>query len=40
MGGGPPAWEMHDRLTTPHHKKNQLVMKCYTGPQNWMDSLE
>jgi len=21
-------------------RKNQLIMKCYTGPRNWMDTLE
>jgi len=26
-------------ITMPHHKI-QLVIKCYTGPQTWMDSLK
>jgi len=28
--GDPPAWGLGEGLT-PHHK-NQLVMRCYTGP--------
>jgi len=31
---GPPDWGLCEGLTTPHHK-NQLVTKCYIGPQNW-----
>jgi hypothetical protein len=31
--GGPPAWGLGEGLTTPHCKI-QLVMKCYTWPQN------
>jgi len=38
-GGGPPAWVLAKGLTTPHHKK-KLIMKCFTGPWNWMDSLD
>jgi hypothetical protein len=33
--GGPPALWLGEAV-----KKKQLVMKCYTGPRNWMDSLE
>jgi hypothetical protein len=35
--GDPPAWGLDKGLITLHHKK-QLVMKCFTGPHNWMDS--
>jgi hypothetical protein len=32
----PLAWELDAGLIT-HHRKRQLVMKCYTGPWNWTE---
>jgi hypothetical protein len=26
-------------LITPHRKRNNFVVKCYTGPRTWADSL-
>jgi hypothetical protein len=34
----PPVWGLGKGVRT--HHKNQLVTKCYTGPQTWTDSLE
>jgi hypothetical protein len=42
---GPQAWMLGEGLTTlpskkKKKKKKQLVTKCYTGPRDWMESLE
>jgi hypothetical protein len=36
---GFPAWKLGEGLIIPH-RKEQHVMKCYTRPQIWIDSLE
>jgi hypothetical protein len=32
--GGPPAWELSDGSTPPHHKKKKFVTICYSGHRN------
>ena len=36
--GGPPAWGLVERLTTPHRKKD-TVTNSLDKPRNWTDSL-
>ena len=36
--GGPPAWGLVERLTTPHCKE-EIVTNSLDKPRNWTDSL-